>query len=275
MIRGARIFLFVSLSRWANRHSTLLQIGTAALLLFVGAFVNRLANGPKFFPTSVVLTDAEDKPVEREDLTEEAQACDAAVRSMLLAFAGETDQDDTGDLGFSARASATVESPYAIIPEECRTRIDEGFVISANGVSAQLKSARQNGDKIAISFVMTNNTNGTRRFAYSKSDPIQIKVSSGEVSSATVAGVSECTLACRSYDFSDATKIDSGRSVLVHVEAVLSGTESPQSATIIFPVVRWWSYRDTNQVVMLSFNDIPIGHTPGLVPVEAATIPDE
>jgi hypothetical protein len=258
-----------SISDWANRHQALFNSGVAVLCVIGGFFLNHLFNGPTFFPTTVVLTDAEDRPVERDDLSNEAQACDAAVRSMLLAFASEADQDGPDGPGFPERASAAVESPYAIIPEECRRQIDEGFVITANGVSAELKSARQTGNKIAISFVLKNNTNGTRRFAISGSKSAEVKVSSGSVRSISVSGIADCTLSCAYYDFNDATQIDSGRSVLVHIEALLSGDERPSTATVIFPVVRWWSGDTSKREVVLAFNDIPIEHVAEAVDAEA------
>ena len=251
-----------SISDWANRHQALFNSGVAVLCVIGGFFLNHLFNGPTFFPTTVVLTDAEDRPVERDDLSDEAQACDAAVRSMLLAFAGEADQDGPDGPGFSERASAAVESPYAIIPEECRRQIDEGFVITADGVSAELQSARQIGNKIAISFVLTNSTNGTRRFATPGRYSTDVKVSSGRIISSSVSGISACNLSCNGYDYDDATQIDSNRSVLVHIEATLYSGDKPDTVTVVFPVVRWWGGGLTSREILLAFNEIPINRAP-------------
>lgn len=249
-----------SISSWANRHQTLFNSGVAVFCVLAGFLLNQAFNGPKFFPTAVVLTDAEDRPVDREELTEEARACDAAVRSMLLAFAGEAESAGPTELGFAQRASAAVESPFAIIPEECRSQIDEGFVISADGVNAELRSARLVGDKIAISFVLRNGGVNARHFAIPVDPEAEVKVSAGTVKSVYVSGISLCGT-CGRTDFNSAIKIDPGRSILVYVEAALAGEERPDTATIIVPIIRWW-HRDAPEEVVFAFNDIPLQGAP-------------
>jgi hypothetical protein len=248
-----------SLSNWANEHQALFTSAVALFCLIAGLFANRLFNGPTFFPTAVVLTDEDERPVERADLSDEASACDSAVRSMLLAFADEADELGSRAPGFSDRASAAVESPFAIIPEECRSQIDEGFVISADGVRASLRTARQVGNKVEVSFVLTNALKSRRRFAIKKFDSAEVKVSSGAVSSIKVSGISKCSLFCDDYDYWSATQIDGGRSLLVHIEALLTSDEQASTTTVIIPIFRW-SDRYGSREVVLAFNDIPLTH---------------
>jgi hypothetical protein len=244
-----------SLSEWANRHQTLITAGVALATAVFTIFTTHLLNGPKFFPTSVVLTDAEERPVERVDLSDASQTCDAAVRSMLLAFAAE----DTQDAGpsFAERASATAESPHAIIPEACRDRIDDGFIISANQVSAELKTARQVENRISISFVLRNESKHRRNFAFQRLDAADIKLSNGKVRGHILSGLHSCGVLCAEYEYNDATPVDGGRSVLIHMDVFIEGDEQPDTATFIVPIVRWTD-RYSDREIVLAFNDVPI-----------------
>ena len=245
-----------SISSWANQHQTLVTCGVALVCTLLGVLLTPLFNGPTFFPTSVVLTDSEEKPINRQELSSEARACDSAVRSMLLAFVSDDGPEELDQLNIVERANATVQSPFAIIPDECRSQIDDDFVISAGGITAELKSARLTGNKIEIAFALKNDTNGARRFSISRSNQPEVKVGMGNVLSTNTSGLNICYYCFRS-DFDDATQVDSGRSVLVHIEALVSASDEFESATIIVPVVRWWN-RDSKQEVMLAFNDIPL-----------------
>lgn len=244
-----------NISNWANRHQAL--FGLAGVMLGVALTLGGTwyVSQPTYFPTSMLLTDAEERPVERLDLSDESQACDGAVRSMLLAFAAE-DENPEGPT-FGERVSSAVESPYAIIPAECRLRIDGGFVFSANGVKAELKSARVVEDRVAIAFVFTNASKRAYSFGFDYYTKPELMLDRGRVGTLTTKGLPSC-IYCISTNYSSGTiKIDSGRSVLIHIEGNLIGAERPATASIIVPVFRWTDMFGDREI-RISFNDIPL-----------------
>jgi hypothetical protein len=151
-----------------------------------------------------------------------------------------------------------VESPYAIIPEECRSRIDDGYVISADGIRAELKTARQVDGKLIVTFVITNTSKSSYRFALGQLSALDVKTSSGIATSVRASGLPSCSVRC-GENFSDyySTRIAKGRSALIVVEASISGSEQPKTATVIVPIVRWrTSYGESE--VLISFSDIAL-----------------
>jgi hypothetical protein len=266
-------------SDWTTRKSTIVTCIFAVICVFLGFLLYKWFDGPSFYPTSVLRTDAEEQLVNRMDLSEESLACDAAVRSMLLAFVAEQDEGDGPS--YSERASAAVESPYAIIPEECQKQIDDGFVISADGVHAELRTARLDENKIVVSFVLTN-VSSRNRFALGRSFDLAIRPDKGLVKSIHTEGIPHCSSLCRiSETDSFSTKIDKGRSVLIHLEGKLSyapgstlrSDGKPKTATVVVPIVRDVGTHFAREI-RLSFNDIPLSvetteQEPGAVEVAA------
>jgi len=175
---------------------------------------------------------------------------------MMLAFVQEI-ESASESLSSLERARATVESPFAIIPEECRSRIDNGFIVSADGIVAELKSATRVGEKISISFILTNNKRNTRRFAISDMRDVKVRTAFSETTTTSVNGIDECGGICTMIDYSDSTPVTSKHSILVHVEAAIDGDRADDvtNVTLIMPIRRWLDRYDTEEV-FLSFSNI-------------------
>ena len=241
---------------WTNRRVAIFGAVIAVLCVMGSSAVAYALNRPNFFPTAVVLTDTDQKPVERSTLSGESLECDSAVRSMMLAFVQEI-ESASESLSSLERARATVESPFAIIPEECRSRIDNGFIVSADGIVAELKSPTRVGEKISISFILTNNKRNTRRFAISDMRDVKVRTAFSETTTTSVNGIDECGGICTMIDYSDSTPVTSKHSILVHVEAAIDGDRADDvtNVTLIMPIRRWLDRYDTEEV-FLSFSNI-------------------
>lgn len=212
-------------SDWSNRKTAF--FGAAiAIAIFGGGY---LLTRPTYVPSTIFQPKNGDRPQAISDLTPDSKTCDAAVRSMLLAFANEIDEKGAAEKTDAiAKTKSLVENDLAIVPLACQKLIDPRSLASIGNVDVAVQSLRKQDYKLSAVLTVKNNGVAPIFVGFEDSDRNVGFSDDGDAYEAyqhfDVRGVYNCAIPCGTEKSNNFTRIDPSASAVVTVEALKFAT---------------------------------------------------
>ena len=250
---------------WTTRRATYVSVIAAVVLAVAGLLLTPILAGPRYVPSTIFQPKTGDKPQIISDLTSESQTCDAAVRSLLLAFANEIDDKDLAKpTDAVAKTKSLVETDLAIVPVACQKLIDPRSVVSDGNLSVGVRSLRYDDEHLKAALTIRNKGTEPIGLTFEDNDAnvgFTDDKSSVAYTRYKVRGVHNCWSPYCTDWTPKATRVSPGGEAIVTVEAdngyIYGGSSAPNTASLALTLL---SVKPDGKTESLSFgfHDVPV-----------------